>query len=214
MEEAYSSAIAKEDVGIMQRNLVNFEITSAVLKVLFPSTAESLDFGAGHGIFVRLMRDNGFNFCWSDLYAHNQYARGFEGSLNGTYQFLTAFEVLEHLPNPMTDLDVMMGVADNVLVTTCLVPDPPPKIHEWWYYVPETGQHISFFTKDTLCIIANKFNRHLLSSGSYHLFSKKPTNAALYRLVTRLRIARTLNAVIKRPSLIDTDFARMKQIKR
>ena len=58
-EEAYSSAIARQDVGIMQRNLINCEITSAVLNLLYPRVSRAVDFGAGHGILVRLMRDEG-----------------------------------------------------------------------------------------------------------------------------------------------------------
>ena len=53
LEEAYSSAIAMQDVGIMQRNLVNCEVTSAVLNLLFPQISGSVDFGGGHGVFVR-----------------------------------------------------------------------------------------------------------------------------------------------------------------
>lgn len=210
LDEAYSSAITKQDVGIMQRNLGNCEIVSAVLKVLFPRVTKNVDFGAGHGIFVRLMRDRGFSFSWFDIYARNEYARGFEADSDETYQFLTAFEVLEHLPDPMSDLTKMMNVAENVFVSTCLVPTPPPKISEWWYYVPETGQHVSFFTKNALSIVAQTFGRNLLSSGTYHLFSKKPQNSILFRLLTRGRVARALNHVMTRPSLTESDFDQMR----
>jgi len=30
-----------------------------------------LDYAAGYGLFVRLMRDAGYNFRWSDLYCQN-----------------------------------------------------------------------------------------------------------------------------------------------
>ena len=48
LDEAYSSAIASQDVGIMFRNLMNREVTSAVINLLFSSTTSCLDFGAGH----------------------------------------------------------------------------------------------------------------------------------------------------------------------
>src|ERR1035441_1432524 len=108
LEEAYSSAIARQDVGIMQRNLINCELTSAVLNLLFPGVTSCVDYGAGHGLLVRLMRDRGFNFFWSDLHATNDYARGFEIQEGETFDFLTAFEVLEHLANPVSDLERMM----------------------------------------------------------------------------------------------------------
>ncbi len=57
LEEAYSTAIANQDVGIMQRNLANCELTSAVLNLFFPKVSSAVDFGVGHGVLVRLMRD-------------------------------------------------------------------------------------------------------------------------------------------------------------
>ena len=136
LEEAYSSAIARQDVGIIQRNLTNCGLTSNVLNLLFPSTTSGVDFGAGHGVFVRLMRDRGFNFFWSDLHAANDYARGFECREGATFDFLTAFEVLEHLSDPVAGLEEMLKLSENVFVSTCLVPEPTPGLAEWWYYMP------------------------------------------------------------------------------
>jgi hypothetical protein len=69
----------------MQRNLINCEVTSAILNLLFPNVTCYLDFGAGHRVFVRLMRDRGFNFSWLDLHATNDYTRGFERQDGATY---------------------------------------------------------------------------------------------------------------------------------
>jgi hypothetical protein len=209
LEEAYSSAIASQDVGIMQRNLVNCEVTSAVLNLFFPSVTSCVDFGAGHGVFVRLMRDRGFNFFWSDLHATNDYARGFERQDGATFGFLTAFEVLEHLVDPVSSLEELVNLSENVFVSTCLVPEPAPGLADWWYYVPSSGQHISFYTKDSLRVLAARFGRYLLSAGPYHLFTKKPQSRVLYRLANRYRIARIVNSIHRRTSLIDSDFQRM-----
>jgi len=206
LEEAYSSAIASQDVGIMHRNLMNCELTSAVLNLLFPKVSNAVDFGAGHGVFVRLMRDRGFNFFWSDLHATNDYARGFEVQEGATYDFLTAFEVLEHLADPVTDLSRLMDLSDNVFVSTCIVPQPSPGLGDWWYYVPSTGQHISFYTTKSLHRIAARFGRRLLTCGSYHLFTRKPQSDLLYRFATKARVARVVNRIYRRASLIENDF--------
>ena len=211
LEEAYSSAIAMQDVGIMQRNLANCEVTSAVLNLLFPKMSSAVDFGAGHGVFVRMMRDRGFNFYWSDLHATNDYARGFEFKEGSTYDFLTAFEVLEHLTDPVANLSKLMSLSDNVFVSTCIVPQPAPGLSDWWYYVPTTGQHIAFYTTESLRILAARFGRNLLSFGPYHLFTKEPKSSLLYRLVTNSRIARLVNRMYRRPSLIGNDFQKMTQ---
>ena len=209
LEEAYSSAIAGQDVGIMARNLTNCQVVSAVLNLLFPKVSEAVDFGAGHGIFVRMMRDRGFNFFWSDRYATNDYARGFDAPPGKRFDFLTAFEVLEHLPNPLSDISRLMEMSDNVFVSTAVVQAPPPKINNWWYFMPSSGQHISFYTSESLRNLATRFKKHLLSYDSYHLFSAKPHSRLLFQLAVRPRAARILNKAFRRPSLIPADLEKM-----
>lgn len=209
LEEAYSSAIASQDVGIVQRNLLNCELTSAVLNLLFPNLSSAIDYGAGHGMFVRLMRDRGFNFYWSDLHATNDYARGFEREEGSNYDFLTAFEVLEHLVDPIEELSKLMSLSDNVFASTCIVPEPVPGLSDWWYFVPSTGQHISFYTKESLRLLAARFGRSLLSVGPYHLFTKKRQGSLLYRMAINSRIAPVVNRIYRRPSLTDSDFQAM-----
>lgn len=209
LAEAYSSAIANQDVGIMQRNLMNCEVTSAVLNLLFPNASSCIDFGGGHGILVRLMRDRGFNFFWSDLHATNDYARGFESQEGSAFDFLAAFEVLEHLSDPVPELSNLMDISDNVFVSTCTVPEPAPALPAWWYYVPTSGQHISFYTKKSLSFLAERFGRHLLSAGPYHLFSKDSHSALRYRLAVSVRAARIVNFLYRRSSLVESDFQQM-----
>lgn len=209
LHEAYSTAIAGQDVGIMARNLFNRAVTTAVLNLHFPKATRLVDFGAGHGILVRMMRDLGFNFVWLDRYASNDYARGFEHKAGDKYEFLTAFEVLEHLENPVADLGELMDLSDNLFVSTELVPEPVPRPPDWWYYVPTSGQHVSFYTRKALQILAKRFGRTVLSRGSYHLFSREPQSESKYRLATNFNTARLINRLHRRQGLLESDFKLM-----
>ena len=160
-------------------------------------------------MLVRLMRDRGFNFFWTDPYAANEYARGFESPEGATFEFLTAFEVLEHFVNPVEGLAGLMKLSRNVFVSTCLIPQPVPRLPDWWYYMPAGGQHVSFYTEQSLQLLAKRFGRYLLSAGSYHFLAEKPVNPLAYRMVIHPRIARILNLVHRRRSLIGSDFEKM-----
>ncbi len=208
LPEAYSSALAKADTGAIHRNIVTASVTCCVLRLLRPRSKLFLDFGGGHGVFVRMMRDLGFNFHWSDAFAENLFARGFEQGPRCKYDLVTAFEVLEHLPNPLDEISKMMALADDVLVSTEILSSPPPKPGDWWYYAVSTGQHISFYSKKTLNVIARKFDRHVVSAGAIHFFSKSPVSPIAFNIVANARLARMTKLVARRRSLIPADIER------
>lgn len=209
LEEAYSEAIARQDVGICARNLVNVQVTTAVLTLLFEREMECLDFGGGHGMFVRMMRDRGFSFHWQDRYARNDYARGFEREPGKKYGIATAFEVLEHLPEPYVELAEMMATAENVFCSTVLLPEPAPKVGSWWYYAEQAGQHVSLYTLKALQTIAAQFGKQLLTHGPFHLFTSEPKSTLLFNLATRPKIAMTINLLRRHRSLTASDLQQM-----
>lgn len=209
LEEAYAEGLGSLDVGVMGRNLHNAALTSAVISLLFPGGARFLDYAAGHGTLVRLMRDRGFDFYWSDRYVKNLYARGFEHAPGSRYDLLTAYEVLEHLPEPLEEIAPLLELADNVLVSTEVVPAPAPVPPDWWYYAVKGGQHVSFYSPDSLQKIASHFHMYLLSRGPYHLFTRKPQNRFLFHLATGSRTGPLVNWLRRRKSLTEADFARM-----
>ena len=97
------------------------------------------------------MRDAGFDFYWTDKYAENLVARGFEAR-PGSHSTIVAFEVLEHLEDPLGVLKAAkakFGFDTCFFSATCFDEDNVPD-EDWWYWAFETGQHISFFSERTL----------------------------------------------------------------
>ena len=81
-----------------------------------------------------------------------------------------------------------MDTAPNLLFSTELLPSPSPKPADWWYYAPEHGQHIGFYSLQTLDHLARRYGRHLLSDGrNLHLFSSQPVSAARWKALMAIR---------------------------
>ena len=106
LEEAYSDAIASSDVGLVFRNLGFSKICNNLLFEMFDHNAKFLDYGGGYGLFVRIMRDLGFDFYWHDVFCKNLFAQdfAFNEKNNEQYEVVTAFEVFEHLVDPVDEI--------------------------------------------------------------------------------------------------------------
>ena len=98
-------------------------------------------------------------------------SRGFEAAAKADgFELVTAFEVLEHLVDPVPELAEMFRRGNSVLCTTQILPATSPKPGEWWYYALYGGQHVSLFTLESLHRLAARFGRRLISDGvSVHL---------------------------------------------
>jgi hypothetical protein len=172
--EAYASTINSSDTGIMARNLSNVSLVLATLTLMGRRKSQVVDYAGGHGFLVRLLRDIGIDALWTDPYSENLVVRGFEYEGSGEPILTTAFEAFEHFVSPVEEMEKLLGIAPNILLTTNLIDTPAPKPNNWWYYGLDHGQHIGFYRLQTLQYLADNFGLHLLTDGfSTHLFSQE-----------------------------------------
>jgi hypothetical protein len=210
LEEAYSSAITGSDVGLVRRNFQLAAIAKVVIATFFGRAGYFVDYAGGYGLFVRLMRDSGFDFRWYDKYCNNLFARDFVAPQPVTEpaELLTAFEVFEHLADPFGELERMLTFSPNILFTTQLLPEPAPRPGEWWYYGLEHGQHIAFYTREALLQLAKRAGLNYYTNGaSMHLFTEKRLLQPLFFGLARYRTARFLAPFVGRKSLVSADYA-------
>ena len=208
LDEAYSEAIKRSDVGHVQRNLRLAKIAKAVIISFFDSGKQFLDFGSGYGLLVRIMRDAGFDFYCYDKHCANLFAPDFEANLDGRndYELVTAFEVFEHLVDPVQELREMQSFSRNIFFTTELLPANIPKPGEWDYYGLEHGQHVSFYTLKSLEILAERFSLNLYSDGKMrHLLTPKKLSPTVFRMVSLYKTAALLSPLFRRASLTAAD---------
>lgn len=188
LSEAYNDSINICDTGIMQRNIDFSQKTAVLLYTLFDRNCKCLDYAGGYGIFCRLMRDMGFDFFWHDPYTKNLLARGFECNANQKIDFITSFESFEHFQYPLIEIEKLMAMSDSILFSTLLYPSPLPPPAGWWYYGLDHGQHIGFYSENTLRFIADYFDVNFFSDGNHlHLFVKKNLKIKNLNLLLKYR---------------------------
>ncbi|WP_423148711.1 class I SAM-dependent methyltransferase [Rubrolithibacter danxiaensis] len=176
LPEAYSKPITETDLGLIYRNII---LSKKVAKLIFTClnhTGTFLDFGGGYGLFTRLMRDKGYNFYTTDKYCENIFAEEFDLNKNHNLKFeaVTAFEVLEHLDDPLRDLRDLFKYSSNLIFSTEIQPENLKTAEDWWYFAPEIGQHISFYSIKSLRHLGRRLNKEFYTDGSsLHMFTEK-----------------------------------------
>lgn len=195
LEESYSRAIATADTGLMVRNLSIANKLASVLYFLVGERGSGryLDAAGGYGILTRVMRDYGFNFYWADKHCDNLVATGFEYNKDlGECKAVTAIEVMEHLTDPFQFIEETLSLsrASIFIFTTELYEGEPPLPDSWWYYAFNTGQHIGFYQRKTLEVLAKKLGLQFASANGVHILSKIAINEKLLSFATNRFILR------------------------
>jgi Methyltransferase domain len=200
LEEAYGNAIADADTGLVSRNVDISRKLASVLFFFFGKDGKYLDMAGGYGMLTRMMRDIGFDFYWSDPYCENVLSKGFElSTTNPPFDGVTAFEVLEHVYNPLEFIRESLDRAktSTIIFSTELFSGNPPAFSQWYYYLPGTGQHISFYQVKTLQFIADKLSLQLYSHGSFHILtSHKVPTKLMWKILTG-RLSKLTGTYIK-----------------
>lgn len=188
----------KDDADGISRTWRMKEFVSMLLRNLFDPKGKFLDYSGSYGLFVRLMRDEGFDFYWQDKHCPNLFARGFEATAitqkegeetkegEEKYELVTALECFQHFVDPIQELDHIFAQCDAVLFTTRLLPNPVPKAEEWPYYGLESGRHISFYSAKSLRTLAKNKDLTFLSNGTdTHLLAKRPISSGVFKGLSR-----------------------------
>lgn len=208
LPEAYRHTLNDEDTMVLQRNWYYADVVASVLFSLFDRKGKFLDFGGGHGVLTRLMRDKGFDFYWHDPNGDNIFARGFEyRETLRPIELLTSIECFEHFADPGKELETMLGISSNIFFVTQLLPAPIPQPDKWDYYGLTHGQHISFYSVTTLRYLAQQYGLHVYTNGTnIHLFTKKSLRSMQFRRAIHPGAYRRLAIKTKMGTLYKSDY--------
>jgi 2-polyprenyl-3-methyl-5-hydroxy-6-metoxy-1,4-benzoquinol methylase len=213
LAEAYADPINLTDTGYVQRNLVCQTRVRMFIELFLNPSSVFLDYAAGYGLFVRLMRDQGYDFRWADAYCQNLFARGFESAipLCGPYEAVTCFEVLEHLLDPLSFFTEISPTTGCIIFSTGILPNPVPELNNWWYFGLEHGQHVSIYSMKSLENLARQFGFNFVSDGvGFHAFTRNTISGKHFRRVDSGFWKRWINRTRHRESLSVADYSKLK----
>jgi hypothetical protein len=188
LKDAYQHNLAILDTGAAQRNLANLSAAYVVARLL--GMRDLLDFGGGDGLLCRLLRDYGLNCFLEDKYAKASYALAFTHPNFENPELLVAFEVFEHFENPQIDLQVLSQYKPRALLASTVPYSRQDS--SWWYLAPETGQHIFFYSKAAMQLIAKKWGYDVVGQGYYWLFIRSGTVGRVRKALARALLTRPL----------------------
>jgi hypothetical protein len=218
LDAAYADPIADIDVGLASRCIALASYTEAIVRGQRLGDRPHLDYGGGYGLLTRLLRDRGIDMRHYDPYARNLFAQGREGKPSESYGCVTMVEVLEHLLDPLELIRSLSAHVDLIIVSTVLVPEGRTDLSDWWYLIPDLGQHVTFYTVPALEAIATSCGYRLTTdSMGLHVLSKSRLRPLARLAVRKQRAAQFIAWLLHRrdrpASLVEADgvaaFARL-----
>jgi hypothetical protein len=171
LDEAYAkSNLSDLDVGAAQRVVVNQAFVLLFAKLF--KLRLILDFGGGDGLLCRLLRDRGLDAYTADEFGIAAYARPFGGSLTRCYDLVTAFEVFEHFRDPSVSLARLFDSRPRFIVASTEVYSGQGS--NWWYLAPQSGQHVFFYSRKALHLLAKTHEYSYYGLSGRHVFAREP----------------------------------------
>lgn len=136
--------------------------------------ARMLDYGAGRGVFASRMREHGF----TKIELYDPFSQPLRPG--GKFDVITAFEVLEHTPDPMAtfrDIAGYMHDGSCLVATTLLQPDNIEELRANWAYAAPRNGHVSLFSLGSMMKISESFGLHFASGNGWHVFLRDEQSA-------------------------------------
>ena len=129
------------------------------LLAILPSNSYGLDFGSGPGPTLSLMLEEwGHNVdLYDKFYAQN------DAVFQNRYDFITATEVVEHLPNPLRDLEVLVKILQKGGILAIMTEIVSPQLDFTNWYYKNDPSHVCFYSEKTFLYLANLLGLEIMT---------------------------------------------------
>jgi hypothetical protein len=125
------------------------------------------------------MRDSGWRFHCYDPYHPVLFADAFKQHelASPRPDIITAFEVFEHFSSPRDEINRLLDLRPRVLVYSTWLYEQQGS--DWFYLVPDVGQHIFFWSRKAMQMVADEHGMLLLTCPWFGVMVPKEFDASL-----------------------------------
>ena len=169
---SFTETLQQLDIGTVDRCSLVLDFVQTVARVSsWPARSRFIDWGGGYGLMTRMARDRGINMANLDPYVQPLFSAPANLDKLCPAEVIVASEVFLHIEKPLEVLAQLLSFSPVVIITAVV---PPDRISpDWWYLMPDTGQHVSFYPVSTLKKMAEMTGTKLMSDGRFfHVFSR------------------------------------------
>ena len=177
LQVAYQQSYTQADTKWLGRSLWGARFIDTVCKTFFPFKAteniEIFEFGAGYGVSSQFLSDLGYSVSAYDRYAQIKHFDGFISSSEKVSADVSfALEVAEHIPaESLDELKHLLKSSPIALISTEVPPVQNTDLLNWEYLGLHHGQHVSFFSMNSLKHLSKQIGKRLITDGRWlHLF--------------------------------------------
>jgi hypothetical protein len=131
------------------------------------------------------MRDRGLDFGSYDIYTRPLFVEPTEILESENFELVTMSEVVLHLADPIPVFEKILESTNKVMFTAVIAPDVIP--NDWWYLMPDTGQHVAIYHRKTLQALARKLGAQLTSDNRFFHVLHRDNIGLKSRLIMKFR---------------------------
>ena len=185
LADSFSSELNDLDIGSVDRCLILADFVEVLIRSQKWSKSRFLDWGGGYGLLARIMRDRGLDFGSHDIYTQPLFVKSSEVDESDTFKLVTMSEVALHLTDPVPVFKKILESTNTLVFTAVIAPNTIP--NDWWYLMPDTGQHVGIYHKETLQVLANQLGVQITSDGRFFHILHRERFGIKSQLVVKFR---------------------------
>ena len=139
------------------------------LLAILPSNSHGLDFGSGPGPTLSLMLEE----CGHKVDLYDKFYAQNDAVFQNRYDFITATEVVEHLPNPLKDLEALVKILQKGGILAIMTEIVSPQLDFTNWYYKNDPSHVCFYSEKTFLYLANLLGLEIVTLSERVIILRK-----------------------------------------